>query len=83
MDLMDALRTRRAIGEFTAEPVDARVIDDLIAAARRPRERRRRSFGAREARLHAMPRHDGATFPGLCIGLKRCTSLYYTLVRYT
>lgn len=33
MDLMEALRTRRAIREFTAEPIDARLIDDLIAAA--------------------------------------------------
>ncbi len=33
MDLMEALRTRRAIREFTTEPVGDDVIEELIAAA--------------------------------------------------
>ncbi len=33
MDLIEALRTRRAVREFTTEPVGRAVIDDLIAAA--------------------------------------------------
>ncbi len=33
MELMDALRTRRAIREFTAEPVDDATITELINAA--------------------------------------------------
>lgn len=33
MELMEALRTRRAVRDFTAEPVDAATIDELIGAA--------------------------------------------------
>ncbi len=33
MDLMEALRTRRAIREYTKEPIDDDVIKELIAAA--------------------------------------------------
>lgn len=33
MELMEALQTRRAIRDFTEEPVDAAVIADLVAAA--------------------------------------------------
>ena len=33
MDLMEALRTRRAIREFTTEPIHDAVIEELIAAA--------------------------------------------------